>query len=175
MKLILLLNGVPSAGKTSIAQAFQKREDHAFFVLSNDMFEEMINDHHILEDYWNHFYKIVGVLYRTVLAFAQSGYKVIIDGMILERQEFRNNESHYNMLRHTLRSCNLRIVEIYCPLDVCRRRNRARGNRYEGISDDYSKCMSSDVMYDFRVDTDVLSPHECCDRIIEFCVSKGWL
>ena len=41
---IIFLNGVTSAGKTSIVEALQKRDDIFFYVVANDLFQEMIGD-----------------------------------------------------------------------------------------------------------------------------------
>ena len=40
---IVFLNGVTSSGKTSIAKAIQERDDTFFYIVSNDMFQNMIS------------------------------------------------------------------------------------------------------------------------------------
>ena len=39
---IIFLNGVTSAGKTSIVEALQERDDVFFYVVANDLFQEMV-------------------------------------------------------------------------------------------------------------------------------------
>lgn len=41
---IIFLNGVTSAGKTSIVEAIQERDDVFFYVVANDLFQEMVGD-----------------------------------------------------------------------------------------------------------------------------------
>ena len=41
---IIFLNGVTSSGKTSIVDALQEREDVFFYVVANDLFEQMVGD-----------------------------------------------------------------------------------------------------------------------------------
>lgn len=41
---IIFLNGVTSSGKTSIVDALQEREDIFFYVVANDLFEQMVGD-----------------------------------------------------------------------------------------------------------------------------------
>ena len=41
---ILFLNGVTSAGKTSIVDALQNRDDIFFYVVANDLFEQTIGE-----------------------------------------------------------------------------------------------------------------------------------
>lgn len=42
---IIFLNGVTSAGKTSIVEALQNQEDIFFYVVANDLFQEMVGEH----------------------------------------------------------------------------------------------------------------------------------
>lgn len=60
----------------------------------------------------------------------------------------------------------LHIVEVACPLDVCRARNIARGDRYETQSAEQSALMAQGISYDLRVETDRLTPEECAEAII---------
>ena len=39
---IIFLNGVTSAGKTTIVEALQERRDLFFYVVANDLFQEMV-------------------------------------------------------------------------------------------------------------------------------------
>jgi len=41
---IIFLNGVTSAGKTSIVEAIQERDDVFFYVVANDLFQEMVGE-----------------------------------------------------------------------------------------------------------------------------------
>ena len=39
---IIFLNGVTSSGKTSIVEALQERDEPFFYVVANDLFQEMV-------------------------------------------------------------------------------------------------------------------------------------
>ena len=39
---IIFFNGVTSSGKTSIVEALQERDDVFFYVVANDLFQEMV-------------------------------------------------------------------------------------------------------------------------------------
>ena len=41
---IIFLNGVTSAGKTSIVEALQERDDIFCYVVANDLFQELVGD-----------------------------------------------------------------------------------------------------------------------------------
>lgn len=49
---IIFLNGVTSSGKTSIVDALQDREDIFFYVVANDLFEQMIGEKYIRQNYF---------------------------------------------------------------------------------------------------------------------------
>ena len=57
-------------------------------------------------------------------------------------------------------------MELYCPLEICRQRNIARGDRYESQSEEQAALMAKDIQYSMRVDTSVYSPEECAEQII---------
>ncbi|MER2221543.1 MAG: hypothetical protein ABS976_08040 [Rhodococcus sp. (in: high G+C Gram-positive bacteria)] len=42
---------------------------------------------------------------------------------------------HYERMKEILQDNPLDIVEVYCPLDICRQRNIDRGDRYETQSE----------------------------------------
>ena len=61
------------------------------------------------------------------------------------------------------------MVEVFCPLEECRRRNIARGDRGENQSHEQNEIMNKTVKYDFCVDTSVDSAIECARKILNFC------
>lgn len=48
---IVFLNGLTSSGKTSIVDAIQLTSDEFFYVVANDLCEEMIGDRYLREHY----------------------------------------------------------------------------------------------------------------------------
>ncbi len=44
---IVFLNGVTSSGKTSIVDALQLKSHEFFYVVANDLFEEMIGERYL--------------------------------------------------------------------------------------------------------------------------------
>lgn len=61
----------------------------------------------------------------------------------------------------------LDIVEVYCPLDICKKRNIERGDRYETQSEEQSILMAKNISYSMKVDTSIYSPAECADAIVK--------
>ena len=160
---IIFLNGVTSSGKTSIVEAIQEREDHFFYVVANDLFQQMVGDKYLRENYWKYLSDVIILMYHTAKLYSDMGKNVLIDGILVERPEIA---PHYKQLLEILKDNPLDIVEVYCPLDICRKRNIIRGDRYENQSDEQQELINSDIKYDFRVDTSTNTPGECANLIL---------
>ena len=161
---ILYLNGVTSSGKTSIVEALQARRDVFFYVVANDLFQEMIGEDYLQEDYWKYLGEVILMMYHTAKLFSDLGKNVIIDSILVERDGVA---PHYERMKEILQDNPLDIVEVFCPLDICRQRNKERGDRYETQSEEQAELMAPDIQYSFRVDTSRLSPDECADAILK--------
>lgn len=160
---VLFLNGVTSSGKTSIVEALQARRDVFFYVVANDLFQEMIGEEYLQENYWKYLGEVIIMMYHTAKLFSDMGKNVIIDGILVEREGVA---PHYKQLREILRDNPLDIVEVFCPPEICRQRNLERGDRYEWQSDEQATLMAKDIRYSMRVDTGKLTSEECADEIL---------
>ncbi len=161
---ITFLNGVTSAGKTSIVEALQERDDVFFYVVANDLFQEMVGEKYLRENYWKYLSEVIIMMYHTAKLYSDMGKHVLIDGILVEREEI---VPHYQQLMEIMKDNPLDVVEVYCPLDVCRKRNIARGDRYESQSDEQAELMAKEIAYRLRVDTSCHSPEECAEMIVE--------
>ena len=161
---IVFLNGVTSAGKTSIVEALQERDDIFFYVVANDLFQEMVGDKYLRQNYWKYLSEVIIMMYHTARLFSDMGKDVLIDGILVEREEIK---PHYRQLMEILRDNPLDIVEVYCPLDICRQRNIIRGDRYETQSEEQHAMMAADIKYSLKVDTSVYTSEECADIIVK--------
>lgn len=161
---IIYLNGVTSSGKTSIVEALQARRDVFFYVVANDLFQEMIGEEYLKEDYWKYLGEVIIMMYHTAKLFSDMGKNVIIDSILVERDGIA---PHYERMREILHDNPLDIVEVFCPLDICRQRNIDRGDRYPSQSDEQAALMAKDIAYSIRVDTGRLSPEDCADVILK--------
>ena len=160
---IIFLNGVTSSGKTSIVEALQDRDDCYFYVLANDLFEQMIGDRFLRENYWQHLSRVIILMYHTAKMYSDMGHHVLIDGILVERPEIA---PHYRHLMDILADNPLSIVEVACPLEICRARNIARGDRYETQSEEQAALMAKDIAYAMTVHTDKNTPDECTEAIV---------
>ena len=160
---IIFLNGVTSSGKTSIVEALQNRDDCYFYVVANDLFEQMIGDRFLQEDYWQHLSRVILLMYHTAKLFSDMGHDVLIDGILVERTEIT---PHYQQMMDILKDNPLHIVEVSCPLDICRERNIVRGDRYENQSAEQAAIMARNIRYAMTVHTDKITPEECAEAIV---------
>ena len=161
---IIFLNGVTSSGKTTIVEALQERRDVFFYVVANDLFQEMVGEQYLQENYWKYLSEVIIMMYHTAKLYSDMGKNVLIDGILVEREEIR---PHYRQLMEIMKENPLDIVEVYCPLEICRQRNIERGDRYETQSEEQAGLMSSDIVYRLQVNTADSSPEECADQIVK--------
>lgn len=161
---VIFLNGVTSAGKTSIVEALQERDDVFFYVVANDLFQEMVGEKFLRENYWKYLSEVIILMYHTAKLYSDMGKNVLIDGILVEREEIA---PHYQRLMEIMKDNPLDVVEVYCPLDICRKRNVARGDRYESQSDEQHQLMAKDIRYRLRVDTSLHTSEECAEIIVK--------
>jgi len=160
---IIFLNGVTSAGKTSIVESLQERDDIFFYVVANDLFQEMVGDKYLRKNYWKYLSEVIIMMYHTAKLYSDMGKNVLIDGILVEREEIK---PHYQQMLEILKDNPLDVVEVYCPLEICRQRNIIRGDRYETQSEEQHQLMASNIRYSVRVDTSKNSSAECAEMIV---------
>ena len=168
---IIFLNGVTSTGKTSIAQAIQELAHEIYYHISNDTFHCMIGDKFWAENGRMCVAKSIVSMYHAVRGMCDAGVNVIVDGMLLEMPEYvqEYGRLHYDIMRGVLSGVDVFMVEVFCPLGECRRRNIARGDRGEFQSEEQDMEMNKGVKYDFRVDTSKYTAEECAAQILGSC------
>lgn len=166
---IIFLNGVTSAGKTSIAEEIRELSDEMYYHISNDIFHCMVGKKFWIKDARVCIAKSIVSMYHAVKGMCEGGINVIIDGMLLEMKEYQQEYGalHYDIMQSILSDIDILIVEVFCPLDECRRRNIARGDRGEFQSHEQHEEMNINVPYNFRVDTSVNTAKEYATLILQ--------
>jgi len=160
---IIFLNGITSSGKTSIAKAIQELNDD-FYIVSNDLFQDMISAKRLRDNYFKNLCEAIIMMYHTAKMFSDMDKNVLIDGMLIE---FEDIQPHYQQMLEILKDNPLDIVEVYCPLELCRKRNIFREDRYENQSDEQNELMAKNIKYTLKVDTSLHSPAECANMIVK--------
>jgi chloramphenicol 3-O phosphotransferase len=173
---IVLLNGVGSAGKSSIAKALQTITATPFLHVQMDAFIDMLPE--ALQDHADGFsFETVledgkpSVVIRSgpvgaramrgmrhaIAAMAGQGNNLIVDDVI-----FNDEIAEY---RGLLSAFDLHVVGVMAPLDVLEAREAARADRLPGLARWQYPRVHKGIGYDLEVDTSQLTPLECARRI----------
>ena len=175
---IVLLNGVGSAGKSSIARALQTITTEPFLHVQMDAFLDMLPE--ALQNHADGFsFETVlddgkpSVVIRSgpvgartmrgmrhaIAAMAGQGNNLIVDDVI-----FNEEISEYRAL---LSGFDLHLVGVFAPLEVLEAREAARGDRLPGLARWQYPRVHKGVNYDLEVESSRLTPLECARRIRE--------
>lgn len=173
---IILLNGVGSAGKSSIAKALQTITREPFLHIQMDAFLDMLPpamighpDGLVFEP--NEEGGRRSVMIRTgpvaerafrgmrhsVAAMARQGNNLIVDEVLLgmKAQEYRE----------LLVPFHLHLVGVVAPLEVLEARELQRGDRLIGLARWQYDRVHHNMAYDLELDTSRASPMECANLI----------
>ena len=176
MSIVVLLNGVGSVGKSSIAKALQAITLDPFLHVEMDAFLNMMP-----ERYWNDpdgitfeagelhgkpavdiksgpFIKqILSGMRHAVAAMAGQGCNMIVDDVI-----FGDELAEYRAL---LAGSTFHTVGVFAPLDVLEARERARSDRMIGLARGQYDRVHHGKSYDLELDASKATPAECAQAI----------
>ncbi|MGX9573102.1 chloramphenicol phosphotransferase CPT family protein [Mesorhizobium sp. f-mel] len=173
---IILLNGVGSAGESSIAKALQTMTTEPFLHVQMDAFVEMLPE--ALQDHADGFaYEAIAkdgrpqVVIKTgpvgertmrgmrhaIAAMAAQGNNLIVDNVLCDGEMPK-----YLRL---LSDFDLCLVGVFAPLNVLEAREIQRADRLPGLSRWQYDRVHKDISYDLEIDTSTLTPLECARRI----------
>ena len=114
-------------------------------------------------NYWKYLSEAIIQAYHTTKLMSDNGINVVFDGMLLDIDELK---PHYEKLASIFKESPIKMIEVFCPLDICRQRNIARGDREMNQSDEQHRIMVKDIKYDISVDTSLYSPEKCAEIIL---------
>lgn len=156
---IIYLEGVSSSGKTTLARTLQTRLPEPFFLLSGDMFWEMGPNNGIKPIVFENdviFPKIDLITRNTMKLFADLGVDYIIDFVPVK-----------GGFAKILYESSVLYVNVSCPIEEIRRREKERRNRQIGLAESQLDDMFPQDKYDITVNTYTNTAEECADKIIE--------
>ena len=180
---IVILNGAPRSGKSSIATVIQDTFDGPWMNLGVDVHKSSVmprryspgiglrpgGERPDLEPLVDRFY---AALYESIAAHSRLGLNVVAD--------FGHHDD-YSAPRGILADCARRLrglpallVGVRCPLPVILERRRATGwgeSRSDGFSESGAERWQREVhkpgIYDLEVDTSAMSPAQCAQAILD--------
>ena len=173
---IVLLNGVGSAGKGSIAKALQAITTDAFLHVEMDAFLQMLPERCIGHPDGLTFETVENngkpeVIIKTgpvatrafrgmrhaIAAMAAQGNNLIVDDVMMSGQmaEYETLLARFELFR----------VGVLAPLEVLELRERQRGDRMIGLARWQYDRVHSGKKYDLELDTSSATPMECAEMI----------
>jgi chloramphenicol 3-O phosphotransferase len=168
---IILLNGVSSSGKTTLARALVERLP-VFFHLGLDDFDSLLGR---MEDRPHQ--RLIPVatevfFHQTVAMFSDAGVPLIVDHIL------HDTSTRAHCLR-VLATYPVLFVGVHCPVEALAQRESARGDRRIGQGRQQLAFVHRQEIYDVEVNTELESMAACCDKIIARLQSgrdtSGWL
>jgi chloramphenicol 3-O phosphotransferase len=177
---IVILNGVPCSGKSSVATAIQETFDGVWLNLGVDGFMRMTPARYLpgmglrpggerpdLEKLVSTLY---AALYASIAAHSRTGLNVVVD--VAHHDAYASPRSILPSCAQQLEGLPVLFVGVRCPLEVIMKRRRARGWDSTIAHGDVPKPVrlwQQEVhkpgIYDLEVDTSRLSPEACAVAI----------
>ena len=162
---IILLNGVSSAGKTTLAKALQAKLDVPLYSISCDAFASMAPERFCEEDLDSQILTTQGIMHEAIRLFSDKGFCVVVDDVVLDLPDKNDWLYDYSVL---LEGYPVMFVHVTCPLDELVHRQTQRGDRLPNQAQWQLAHAYTDIPYDLTVDTYENSTGECADQIIAF-------
>jgi len=160
---IIILNGVSSVGKTTLAKALQDKLPQPYFHMDVDVFCLMAPD---LERFYNSDdyslqHNFASNMFDVVKMYSDRGFNLIVPCVFLEGYGFMEK------CVTSLHSYPVLFTHVTCNLDELRRRERERGDRQIGSTESMFSALIPKDVYDITVDTFNFSTEECANIIAE--------
>jgi len=169
---IILLNGPSSSGKTTLANALQRKLPEPYYILSIDTFYKMLNrERYFYGTGYNHD-MINKLMNYTVKLFSDNGCNVITDRVITSTVQ--GNKLLFELTEVLLENPVL-IVSVECPLFELERREKLRQDRNIGQAKQQYFSMDENQICDVKVNTYYLNIDQCLGEIIAvICKPNAW-
>lgn len=174
-RTIVYLNGVPSAGKTSIGVALQNALQEPFLLLGVDTFLRML-PRRTFASGWLMPAPEGGVrptakmresvrppMLATLAALAPH-FDLIVDDVIPDAETLERTIE-------ALAPFRVLFVRVECALEIAEQRERERPDRSDGMARGLAPTVHAHGVYDLTVDSGEMSPGECAaiihDRLLK--------
>jgi chloramphenicol 3-O phosphotransferase len=99
-------------------------------------------------------------MHHAIAAAASRGNNVVADHVFVEK-------AWVDECANLFANMNAYLIGIHCPLGVLEQRERDRKDRTLGQARAQYEVIHKYTKYDLKVDTSLLSPKECAEKVIE--------
>lgn len=157
--MIIVLNGVSSSGKSTLAKELTKILPD-FFDFSVDDYDLVIEK---MEDRENE--RLIPIeteyfYYKNVAMFSDRGVNLILDQILHDPITLQN-------FYETLKTYPILLVGVHCPAEELKRREELRGDRRIGQAISQLNFVHRQEVYDIEVNTYTHSMVECAREIVD--------
>ena len=160
---IIILNGVSSSGKTTLAKTIQDHSPIPLYRLDIDDFILMSPDK--FNDYENCDFSVqyafASKFFHVVKLCSDLGFDLIVPFIF-----FKNSDTLQNF-RELLVGYPVFVVNISCPVEELKRRETKRENRKIGSAKEQMDLLETDFENSLTVDNFSNTNDVCADKIIE--------
>jgi chloramphenicol 3-O phosphotransferase len=173
---VIILNGVSSSGKTTLAKAIQKYGEDIWLHVAMDNFVAMLPDGSEFDRDWfpvteverdgvtlPHIgngpggHNLLSQMRRLVKSLEQAGFNVLVD-------DVADAAVIADYRRRLGASCF--VIKVDAPLSELERRERERGDRLIGLAREQSSRVHEGIEYDFEVDTHAETPDALARQVL---------
>jgi chloramphenicol 3-O phosphotransferase len=174
---VVLLNGVSSVGKGSVARALQRIASRPMLHVQMDAFLEMLPagmfgnpEGYVFETTVVDGKPVTAVrsgpvletalrgMREAVAGMADAGNDLVVDDVIWDPEALTD-------YRWQLATFDFFTVGLVAPLEVIEQRERQRGDRTVGLARWQYDKVHAGMVYDLELDTSVTTPDELAERI----------
>ncbi|MBU2638720.1 MAG: chloramphenicol phosphotransferase CPT family protein [Nanoarchaeota archaeon] len=180
----ILLNGASSSGKTSIARELEKLLPSYIYLSVDDFGENWAEQN---PDRVNGLVALIDKLGKDNEEVRKQSKELSTEVISAYHSEIAENleKGRTYILDHVLwwqsiiDDCvvklspyNIALVGVLCPLEKLKQRERARGDRTEGIAEMQFPHVHKGKRYDLEIDTGEMSSYECASVIVGFMKAR---
>ncbi len=180
---IVVLNGAPRSGKTSICVALQERGPDVWINLGVDWSRRSLPERYQpgiglrpggerpdLEDL---VVRLYDALYESIAAHARLGFDVVVD--VGHHDDYSQHRDILGRCARLVEGLPVLFVGVHCPLEeIWRRREATWGQSREAADDElvraverWQKAVHAGLTYDMVVDTSELPSEQCAALVSE--------
>lgn len=160
---VIFLNGTSSSGKTTIADLLQKKLNDPYFILSIDGFFSSIKfPDRPTDENWSKSFSslaLVAGFHGALNSMLKYGLDIIVDHVLQE-------DNWYKDIKELISNEKTVFVGVLCSLEELEKREKSRSDRALGLARYQYDRVHKNKNYAVEVDTSLLNPQECVDKIL---------
>jgi chloramphenicol 3-O phosphotransferase len=152
---IVLFNGPPSSGKTSLVGSLRQKLSEPWFHLSLDDFRSGYAEQWWDIDNGHLFHRVMNGYVASLRELALTGNDVLAEAVI--------TPSRQALYRSVFGDLPVGLIGVHCDREVAIHRERTRTDRRRGAIDlppEEYESVHAGLVYDFDVDTSIESPEK---------------